>query len=112
MYIKYNRVLKKRYNERDTIDTIILKEIDESNEWLIGRMDDEDSPDHVDAQDDLVFDDDDLTWADVARASEAKEPRFDTRATTSLSRLPSSRGNDTASSSKPMPSLLLIDEDE
>ena len=61
VYIKYNRALKKRYNERDTIDPIILKEIDESNEWLIGIMDDEDSHDHVDAQDDLVFDDDDLT---------------------------------------------------
>ena len=61
VYIKYNRALKKRYNERDTIDPIILKEIDESNEWLIKRMNDEDSHDYVDAQDDLVFDDDDLT---------------------------------------------------
>ena len=112
MYIKYNRALKKRYNERDTIDPIILKEIDESNEWLIGRMDDEDSHDHVDAQDDLVFDDDDLTWGDVARASEAEEPRFETRTRASSSRLPSSRGNDIASSSRPMPSLSLIDEDE
>ena len=34
----------------------------------------EDSHDHVDAQDDLVFDDADLTWGDVARASEAEEP--------------------------------------
>ena len=75
-------------------------------------MDDEDSHDHVDAQDDLVFDDDDLTWSDVARASEAEEPRFDTRARASLSRLPSSRGNDTTSSSRLMPSLSLIDEDE
>ena len=112
MYIKYNQALKKKYNERDTIDPIILREIDESNEWLIGRMDDEDSHDHVDAQDDLVFDDDDLTWGDVARASEAKEPRFDTKARSSLSRLPSSRGNATASNSRPMPSLSLIDEDE
>ena len=75
-------------------------------------MDDEDSHDHVDAQDDLVFDDDDLTWSDVARASEAEEPRFDTRARASLSRLPSSSGNDTTSSSRLMPSLSLIDEDE
>ena len=112
MYIKYNRDLKKRYNERDTNDLIILKEIDESNEWLIGRMDDEDSHDHVDAQDDLVFDDDDLTWGDVARVSEPEEPRFDTRARASSSRLPSSRGNDTTSSSRPMPSLSLIDEDK
>ena len=75
-------------------------------------MDDEESHDHVDAQDDLVFDDDDLTWGDVARASEAKEPRFDTRARASSSRLSSSRGNDTTSSSRPMPCLSLIDEDE
>ena len=112
VYIKYNRALKKRYDERDTIDPIILKEIDESNEWLIGRMDDEDSHDHVDAHDGLVFDDDDLTWGDVARASEAEEPRFDTIARASSSRLPSSRGNDIASSSRPMPYLSLIDEDE
>ena len=109
--IGFSRGFTKRYNERDTIDPIILKEIDESNEWLIGRMDDEDSHDHVDAQDDLVFDDDDLTWGDIARASEAEEPRFDTRARASSSTLPSLKGNDTTSSSRPMPSLSLIDED-
>ena len=49
---------------------------------------------------------------DVARASEDEEPRFDTRARASSSRLPSSRGTDTASSSRLMPSLSLIDEDE
>ena len=104
--------MKKRYDGRDTIDPIILKEIDESNEWQIGRMNDENSHDHVDAQDDLVFDDDDLTWGDVTRARKAEEPRFDTRARASSSRLRSSRGNDIASSSRPMPSLSLIDEDE
>ena len=75
-------------------------------------MDDEDSHDHVDAQDHLMFDDDNLTWGDVSRASEGEEPRFDTRARASSSRLSSSRGNDTTSSSRPMPSLSLIDEDE
>ena len=104
--------MKKRYDEHDTINPIILKEIDKSNEWLIGRMDDEDSHDHVDAQDDLVFDDEDLTWGDVARESEVKEPGFDTRARASSSMLLLSRGNDTTSSSKPMSSLSLIDEDE
>ena len=112
MYIKYNRALKKRYNERDITYPQILKEIDESNDWLIGRMADEDSHDHVDAQDDLVFDDDDLTWGDVAIASEAEEPRFDTRARASSSMLPTSRGSDTPSSSRPMPYLSLINKDE
>ena len=63
-------------------------------------------------QDDLVFDDAYLTWGDVARASEAKEPRFDTRARASSSMLPSSRGNDTTSSSRPMPSHYVDVEDE
>ena len=41
-------------------------------------MEDEDS--HGGAQDDFVFDDDNLTWGDVARAAGAEEARFDTRA--------------------------------
>ena len=32
-----------------------------------------------------MIDDDDLTWGDVASASEAEEPRFDTRARASSS---------------------------
>ena len=51
-----------------------------------------------------------------ARASEAEEPRFDTRARAraraSSSMLPTSRGNGTTSSSRPMSSLSLIDEYE
>ncbi|RVW37984.1 hypothetical protein CK203_084186 [Vitis vinifera] len=74
VYIKYNRALKRRYNERNTIDPISLKDIDDSNEWLIGRMEDEDS--HGGAQDDFVFDDDNLTWGDVARAAGAEEARL------------------------------------
>ena len=116
VYIKYNQAFKKRYDEHDTIDPIILKEIDESNEWLIGRIDDGDSYDHIDVQDNLVFDDDDLTWGDVGRASEAKEPRFDPRArarasSSMLPTNPTSRGHGTASSSRPVHSLSLIDEE-
>ena len=59
VYIKYNRALKRRYNEHDTIDPISLKDIDDNNEWLIGRMENEDS--HGGAQYDFVFDDDNLT---------------------------------------------------
>ncbi|KAJ9682088.1 hypothetical protein PVL29_018125 [Vitis rotundifolia] len=110
VYVKYNRALKRRYNERSTIDPISLKDIDDSNEWLIGRMEDEDS--HGGAQDDFVFDDDNLTWGDVARASGAEEARFDTRARerASSSIIPPTRG--IASSSRTLPSHSLIDEDE
>ena len=90
VYIKYNQALKRRYNERNTIDRISLKDIDDSNEWLIGRMEDEDS--HGDAQDDFVFDDDNLTWGDVARATQAEVARFDTRARASSSIIPPLRG--------------------
>ena len=62
VYIKYNRTLMKRYNKCHTIDPISLKDINDSNEWLMGRM-----------EDDLVFEGDDLTWGNVARASGAEE---------------------------------------
>ena len=68
VYIKYNRTLMKRYNESHTTDPISLKDIDDSNEWLMGRMEDEGA-----AEDDLVFEGDDLTWGDVARASGVEE---------------------------------------
>ena len=85
------------------MDPISLKEIDDSNEWLIGRMEDEGA-----AKDDLVFEADDLTWGDVARASGAKELRVYTRAKASKTPKPKSR----PSSSKHTPTLALIDEDE
>ena len=61
----------KRYNERHTIDPISLKDIDNRNEWLMGRMEDEGA-----TEDDLVFEGNDLTWGDVARASGAEELGF------------------------------------
>ena len=44
MYVKYNRQLKKRFDRRDVIDPLSLNEIDESNEWLIGRMYEDEPP--------------------------------------------------------------------
>ena len=110
VYIKYNQALKRRYNERNTIKPISLKDIDDSNKWLIGRMKEEDS--HRRAQDDFVFDDDNLTLGDIARATGAKEARFDTRvrARASSSIIPPTRG--IASSSRTLSSHSLIDEDE
>ena len=52
--MKYNQVLKRRYDLRDQIDRISLNDIDNSNEWLLGRMDRE-----GDGDGDLVFDDGD-----------------------------------------------------
>ena len=96
VYIKYNRALKRRYNERNTIDPISLKDIDDINEWLIGRIEDEDS--HGGVQNDFVFDDDNLTWGDVARA----------RASSSI--IPPTR--EIASSFRTLPSHSLIEEYE
>ena len=77
VYIKYNRALKRRYNLRDTIDPISLKDVDDSNEWLIGRIEEDEVEEF--AEDDLVFNDDILTWGNVARAFGVKEERFNFR---------------------------------
>ena len=57
VYVKYNQKLKERYDRRDVINPISLATIDESNEWLIGKMDA-----NVE-ENELMFDedDDDLT---------------------------------------------------
>ena len=104
VYIKYNRTLMKRYTECHTIDPIILKDIDDSNEWLIGRMEDEGAAEY-----DLVFEGDDLTWGDVARASGAEELRVYTRA--KATKTPTPKPNSRPSSSKHTPTLTLIDEE-
>ena len=41
VYIKYNQQLAQRYKIRDEIDSIILNDIDEYNEWLVGQVDDD-----------------------------------------------------------------------
>ena len=73
VFVKYNRTLRKRYDNRDSIDPILLKDIDESNEWLLGRME-EDSD-----GDEFVFEDDTLTWSAVDRAAGANDPSYRTR---------------------------------
>ncbi|XP_024011329.1 uncharacterized protein LOC112086592 [Eutrema salsugineum] len=57
VFVKYNRALQRRYKRSDTTDPILLEEIYESNEWLLGRMDGNSS----DEDNALVFEDDDLT---------------------------------------------------
>ncbi|KAL4638941.1 hypothetical protein ACB092_03G182200 [Castanea dentata] len=77
VYIKYNRAMKRRYNLCDTIDPFSLKDVDDGNEWLIGRVEEDEVEEF--AEDDLVFNDDILTWGSVARASGVEEERFNFR---------------------------------
>ena len=95
VFVKYNRALRRRYNSRDTIDPIALTDIDESNEWLVGRLEEE-----------LVFEDDTLTWDDVARVAGVEESSQRTRSTRAIE-----RGCSTSKSAA-RPRLQLIDEEE
>ena len=76
VFVKYNRTLKRRYDARDSLDPICLGDIDDNNEWLMESMDGE-----SDNEDELVFDDDILTWGVVARASGVEEEAYRTRST-------------------------------
>ena len=71
VFVKANHALRRR--RKETIHPILLKDIDESNERLLGRM-------NGDSDDDTsVFEDDNLTWAGVDRAcvgSVADEPTY------------------------------------
>ncbi|KAL0405581.1 UNVERIFIED_CONTAM: hypothetical protein Slati_3872000 [Sesamum latifolium] len=74
VYIKYNRALRWRYDTRDTIDPIALDDIHESNEWLLGRLNL--SKEDDDEENARVYEDDDLTWGDVARAFGVDEDAY------------------------------------
>ncbi|XP_022147661.1 uncharacterized protein LOC111016530 [Momordica charantia] len=73
--LRFYETLKERYTLQDQLDPITLDHIDESNEWLIGTLEEEDGQE----ENELVFDDDDLTWGDVAEASGVREPIRQTR---------------------------------
>lgn len=100
VYVKYNRALKLRNlnlkNGRN--NPISLQDIDESNEWLTGRMEEE-----------LVHEEEDLNWDDVALASGAEEAWRTTRSSTSKSKstaktkVSSSRGKSKNTSSRSLP---------
>ncbi|XP_057453898.1 uncharacterized protein LOC130745584 [Lotus japonicus] len=75
VFVKYNQALVRRYNIRDELDPISLDDIDKSNEWLVGTMDE----DGNDAENDRVFPNDDLTWDVVYQASGIGEPTINTR---------------------------------
>ena len=99
VYVKYNNMLRNRRDTTVAYDPISLEDIDDSNEWLTGIM-----------EDDRVHNDEDLTWTTVGEASGAGEPIRRTRSHPSPSRPSSSR----PSSSRPSYSkyVSLIDEEE
>ncbi|XP_010246706.1 PREDICTED: uncharacterized protein LOC104589925 [Nelumbo nucifera] len=68
-------IWQKKVKVVDVTDPISLKDIDESNEWLLGEMAREVSG----VENDLVLDDDSLTWGDVALALGVEEPIRNTR---------------------------------
>ncbi|KAL2252038.1 UNVERIFIED_CONTAM: hypothetical protein Sindi_2326100, partial [Sesamum indicum] len=113
IFIKYNRALKRRYDARDTIDPIILDEIDESNEWLLGRLTLDSDEENA-----TVFEDNDLTWGDVARAAGVDEEAYSLRSQSTIeprgkSKASSSKASKKASASKSSGRRLnLIDEEE
>ncbi|KAL0461454.1 UNVERIFIED_CONTAM: hypothetical protein Slati_0033000 [Sesamum latifolium] len=114
----YNKALRRRYDALDTIDPIVLDEIDESNEWLLGRVNLSDVDD--DEENARVYEDDDLTWGDVARASGVDEdayafrPRHSKELKNTKSNASLSKATKRASTSLKYTTkhLHLIDEDE
>ncbi|RDX58047.1 hypothetical protein CR513_62666, partial [Mucuna pruriens] len=71
---------EKRYECRDLIDPIVLNDINDKNEWIVGELD----GDGEDVKDELVFDDDVLTWRDVASTTRVAEPLKYTRRQTKM----------------------------
>ncbi|KAD5318011.1 hypothetical protein E3N88_17957 [Mikania micrantha] len=69
VYVKYNRALHRQHRKEGTADPIELEDIDESNEWLMGKMEDDEQKD----DDDLVFIRDDLAFNVVCKASGGDE---------------------------------------
>uniref|UniRef100_A0A2C9UVY3 Uncharacterized protein n=1 Tax=Manihot esculenta TaxID=3983 RepID=A0A2C9UVY3_MANES len=65
--------LRHQYDARDHNDLISLKYINESNEWLMGQMEEEIE------NDELVFEDEDLTWNVVSDAMGVEEDIYNTR---------------------------------
>ncbi|KAL0801924.1 hypothetical protein Bca101_057100 [Brassica carinata] len=117
VFVKYNRALKHRSlrSDRLTRDPILLDEIDDSNEWLIGRMDGDSSD-----NDDLVWGDDNLPWNVVSQAMGAEEPSYFTRGAEAkgASTSKTDKGKGVASSNqkqryKPSaPAMTLVDEED
>ncbi|XP_021855425.1 uncharacterized protein [Spinacia oleracea] len=117
VFVRCNRALNRRYSRKDTTNPILLEEIDECNEWLLRKKDENSC---ADVDDDFVFDDDDLTWGAVDRVVGTSAPSYVTTASRkvrdrSRPSFKSDREKGHASCSTPKTSLrtmALDDEDE
>ena len=67
--MRYYQKLHERYNHRDTIDQISLKDIDECNKWLVGELDDANVVGNY-----LFINEDSLDWNIVYKTSGVGEP--------------------------------------
>lgn len=65
------RTLKRHYNACDNIDPILLYNIDNSNEWLVGYPEDQ--------EDELVYVEGHLTWGSVVTIIRADEKIYHLR---------------------------------
>ncbi|XP_055807023.1 uncharacterized protein LOC129875819 [Solanum dulcamara] len=74
VFIKYNRTLVRRYNARNTIDPILLDNIDDANEWLTGAPQNH--------EDEEVYEEEGLTYGEVATASGVEENIYGFRGST------------------------------
>lgn len=59
VFIKYNQALIERFEIWDKIDPIVFGEVNYHTQWLVEDMGEDGEP----LQEDLVHEDDDLTWA-------------------------------------------------
>ncbi|KAI5409264.1 hypothetical protein KIW84_054898, partial [Lathyrus oleraceus] len=74
-FVKYNQALIERFKIRDKIDPIEFGEINYHTQWLVEEMGEDGEP----LQEDLVHEDDDLTWAQVTETNGVNEPVIYTR---------------------------------
>ncbi|WJX54375.1 hypothetical protein P8452_40264 [Trifolium repens] len=79
VFIKYNQSLIDRFNIRDKIDPMVLNEVNYHTEWFLGEMG---MGEDGEPEEELVFENDDLTWDQVANASGVNEPLIYTRSST------------------------------
>ncbi|RDX99357.1 hypothetical protein CR513_17600, partial [Mucuna pruriens] len=93
------------YKCRDIIDPIVLNDIDDRNEWIVGEL----GGDDEDAEDELIFNDDVLTWRDVASETRAAETLKYTRRQTQMQRTTAAS---TSSKGKGKGVMEVEDEDE